>query len=57
MAEATESIVTATTDERIVHEGFKCKFLGWDKDGDALLLLEEMKIVIFRDDLDKFSLA
>ena len=59
---ATASIMDATEDKKVIPAGVRCKFFGFDSDGDVLLgLLDQgtprpLRRVIFHEDLDSLSL-
>ena len=58
---AIDDVIAATECETPVPRGSRCKLLGWDKDGDAIVSFRLAsgackRIVIFAQDLDKLSL-
>ena len=53
---AMEAVDDASDPPTRIPEGAVCEFLGWDSDGDAELLFEQRRVVVFMKDLDAFSL-
>ena len=51
-----EQVVAATDDASIISEGARCRFAGWDPDGDAILTIGVRRLIVFFEDLDKLTL-
>ena len=51
-----EDIEDAMENSSLISKGTKCKFLGWDYDGDVAIFVNGARHIIFMQDLDKLSL-
>eukprot|EP00973_Karenia_brevis_P034256 4725183-Karenia_brevis.AAC.1 len=55
--EAIEDIEDAMETPRRIPKGARCRFVGWDVDGDVMLTYKGCRHVVFYQDLDKLSLV